>query len=225
MPRAAKKTTVAKRARRPATPAPALPKPPTLQQAGGDAVRSLARQLHSWTGSLIGGVGTAADLSLAMAAASVQRPGPKVAVAKASALLRDAREAAGLTLDDLGAALDLKDPTFIALVESGKVGLPFEMILRIATILGRNDPVTFVLQLTRSFNPRVWKSLETLGVAKLIVQAGREREFANIYRANTAARTLSDKDFAAALSFAASAFESALVLLGHAKKVGTGKAP
>jgi transcriptional regulator with XRE-family HTH domain len=224
MPTAAKKKTATKRARRPATNVPVLPSPPSLQRAGGDAVRSLARQLHTWTGSLIGGVGTAADLSLAMAAASVQRPGPKAAVAKAAALLRDAREAAGLTLDDLGAALDLKDPTFMALAESGKVGLPFEMILRIATILGRNDPVTFVLQLTRSFNPRVWKSLEALGVGKLIVQAGREREFANIYRSNTAARSLSDKDFAAALNFAGSAFESALVLLGHTDKVGTGKA-
>ena len=154
--------------------------------AGGAAVRSLARQLHSWTGTLLGGVGTAADMSLALAAASVQRPGPKAAVAKAAALVRDAREAAGLTLDDLGAALDLKDPTFMALVESGKVGLPFEMILRLATILGRNDPITFILQLTRSYNPRVWKSLEALGVGKLLVQAGREREFANIYRSNTA---------------------------------------
>jgi len=206
--------------------AAAAPRPPgqLLQQAGGTAVRSLARQLHSWTGSLLGGVGTAADLSLAMAAASVQRPGPKAAVAKAAALLRDARQAAGLTLDELGEALELKDPSFMALVESGKVGLPFEMILRIATVLGRNDPVTFVLQLTRSFNPRVWKSLEALGVGKLIVQAGREREFANIYRSNAAARSLSDKDFAAALAFAASAFESALVFLGHAQRTGTGKA-
>ena len=158
-------------------------------------------------------------MSLALAAASVTRPGPKAAVAKASALLRDAREAAGLTLDDLGAALDLKDPTFMALVESGKVGLPFELILRMATILGRNDPVTFVLQLTRSYNPRVWKSLEALGIGKLLVQAGREREFANIYRSKPAARQLSDKDFAAALAFSAAAFESALVFLGQQKKV------
>jgi transcriptional regulator with XRE-family HTH domain len=223
MPKTARKKVATKRASprtRVTPPALALP---TLQQAGGSAVRSLARQLHSWTGSLIGGVGTAADMSLALAAASVQRPGPKAAVAKASALLRDAREAAGLTLDDLGAALDLKDPSFMALVESGKVGLPFEMILRMATLLGRNDPITFVLQLTRSYNPRVWKSLEALGVGKLLVQAGREREFANIYRSNTAARQLSDHDFAAALAFAASAFESALVFLGHAKKTGTGK--
>ena len=214
----------APRARRPlatavASASPASMPPASLQQAGGAAVRSLARQLHTWTGTLLGGVGTAADMSLALAAASVTRPGPKAAVAKASALLRDAREAAGLTLDDLGAALDLKDPTFMALVESGKVGLPFELILRMATILGRNDPVTFVLQLTRSYNPRVWKSLEALGIGKLLVQAGREREFANIYRSKPAARQLSDKDFAAALAFSAAAFESALVFLGQQKKV------
>jgi transcriptional regulator with XRE-family HTH domain len=224
MPKAASKAVAPRRRPRAQATPPTAPATPTLQQAGGAAVRSLARQLHSWTGSLIGGVGTAADMSLALAAASVQRPGPKAAVAKAAALVRDAREAAGLTLDDLGAALDLKDPTFMALVESGKVGLPFEMILRLATILGRNDPITFILQLTRSYNPRVWKSLEALGIGKLLVQAGREREFANIYRSNTAARQLSDKDFAAALAFSAGAFESALVFLGHVRKADAAKA-
>ena len=220
MPAAASKAQAARRKpRAKAVPAPAAPSGtsvPTLQEAGGAAVRTLARQLHAWTGSLLGGVGTAADMSLALAAAAVTRPGPKAAVTKAAALVRDAREAAGMTLDDLGAALDLKDPTFMALVESGKVGLPFELILRMATILGRNDPITFILQLTRSYNPRVWKTLEALGIGKLVVQAGREREFANIYRSNTAARQLSDKDFAAALAFSAAAFQSALVFLGHA---------
>ena len=222
MPAAASKAQAARRKPRArAAPAPAAvpgDAVPTLQEAGGAAVRSLARQLHSWTGSLLGGVGTAADMSLALAAAAVTRPGPKAAVTKAAALVKDAREAAGMTLDDLGAALDLKDPTFMALVESGKVGLPFELILRMATILGRNDPITFILQLTRSYNPRVWKTLEALGIGKLVVQAGREREFANIYRSNTAARQLSDKDFAAALAFAAAAFQSALEFLGHARQ-------
>ena len=176
------------------------------------------RQLHSWTGSLLGGVGTAADVSLALAAASVQRPGPKAAVAKAAALVKDAREAAGLTLDDLGAALELEDASFMALVESGKVGLPFDLILRLAAILGRNDPITFVLQLTRSYNPRVWKSLEALGIGKLLLQAGREREFANIYRSHNLARPLSDKEFAAVLKFSTAAFTSALEFLGHVAK-------
>lgn len=213
----ASKAQAARRKRRAkSVPASVATATPTLQEAGGAAMRTLARQLHAWTGSLLGGVGTAADMSLALAAAAVTRPGPKAAVNKAAALVKDAREAAGMTLDDLGAALDLKDPTFMALVESGKVGLPFELILRMATILGRNDPITFILQLTRSYNPRVWKTLEALGIGRLVVQAGREREFANIYRSNPAARQLSDKDFAAALAFSAAAFQSALTFLGHA---------
>ena len=225
MPAAASKAQAGRRkprARPASAPAPSAAVP-TLQEAGGAAVRTLARQLHAWTGSLLGGVGTAADMSLALAAAAVTRPGPKAAVTKAAALVKDAREAAGMTLDDLGAALDLKDPTFMALVESGKVGLPFELILRMATILGRNDPITFILQLTRSYNPRVWKTLEALGIGKLVVQAGREREFANIYRSNTAARQLSDKDFAAALAFSAAAFHSALVFLGHQRSADAQK--
>ena len=61
-PRKAVSTRRAPRAAKPLPPDPSLQ---TLQQAGGAAVRSLARQLHSWTGSLLGGVGTAADMSLA----------------------------------------------------------------------------------------------------------------------------------------------------------------
>lgn len=220
MPTAAKKPRAPRRAAPP--PAAALP---DLSKIGSRAVRNVARQLHSWTGSLLGGVGTAADLSLALAAASLQRPGPKAAVQKAAALVREAREAAGMTLDDLGQALELEDPNLLALVESGKIALPFELILRLAAILGKNDPVTFALQLTRSYNPRTWKTLEALGVGKLLVQAGREREFANIYRSSNAARSLSDKDFAAALAFTQQAFESALVFLGQVKAAPAAKKP
>ena len=67
-----------------------------------------------------------------------------------------------------------------------------------------------MLQMTRAYNPKMWKALEAVGVGHLLVQAGREREFANIYRSHDAARGLSDADFAAALSFADSAFATAL---------------
>lgn len=178
--------------------------------ASAPMLLSVARQLQAWTGSILGGVGTATDMALTLAQSRTQRPGPKAAVAKAAALLRDLRQAAGLTIDDLGRALELDDPSFMGLVESGKVGLPFDLILRLAAVLGRNDPVGFILQMTRSYNPKTWTTLEALGVGKLLVQAGREREFANIYRSNDAARSLSDKDFAAALGFADAAFKAAL---------------
>ncbi|MBV8666904.1 MAG: helix-turn-helix domain-containing protein [Burkholderiaceae bacterium] len=180
-------------------------------KAGGDSlVLSLAKQLQTLTGTVLGNVGAASDVMMAVARNRVRRPGSKAAVEKAAGLLRDLREAAGLTVEDLGKLLELEDASFMDLVESGAVGLPFDLILRLATVLGRNDPVGFILQMTRTYNPKMWKALETLGLGKLLVQAGREREFANIYRRHGAAGNLSDEDFASALSFAEAAFANAL---------------
>jgi len=50
------------------------------------------------------------------------------------------------------------------------------------------------------------------------VQAGREREFANIYRASDAARQLSDEEFSAALKFVRASFEAALVFRAETVK-------
>ncbi len=94
------------------------------------------------------------------------------------------------------------------------MALPFEIILRLASVLGRNDPISFVMRFTRSYNPDVWHTLENLGIGRFAVQAGREREFANIYRGSDAARRLSDADFAAALAFTKAAFEMALAFRG-----------
>ena len=177
---------------------------------------SLARQVQSFASSLLGNVGTVTDLAVTLAQSKIQRPGPKAAVEKGAALLRDLRQAAGLTLEDLGRALEVNDPAFLGQVEEGKVGLPFELILRLTAVLGRNDPVGFMLELTRGYNPKMWKALEAMGVGHLLVQAGREREFANIYRSHDAARSLSDADFAAALAFADAAFATALAF--HAQR-------
>jgi len=192
----------------------------------GSLVVSLAHQLQNWAGAMLNRVGNASDTALTLAAARTRAPGRKAAVEKAAALLRDLRQAAGLTLEDLGQALELDDPDFIGLVESGKVGLPFELILRLASVLARNDPVGFVMKMTRTYNPRIWKTLDALGLGKLLVHAGREREFANIYRRHDEARHLSDKDFAAALAFADAAFEAALAFQlkhkrGGPRQVGT----
>ncbi len=212
---AAKRAQQAKAATRATRGAPA----PAAKRAGASLATSLARQLQSIASSVLGNVGTATDLAFTLAQSKIQRPGPKAAVARSAALLRDLRQAAGLTLEDLGRALEVDDPSFMGLVENGKIGLPLELILRMTAVLGRNDPVGFVLQMTRGYNPRVWQALEAVGLGQLLVQAGREREFANIYRSHDAARALSDADFAAALSFADAAFATALAFQGRRKRV------
>ncbi|HEY9064740.1 MAG TPA: helix-turn-helix domain-containing protein [Burkholderiaceae bacterium] len=187
-------------------PAPAVPALP-----GGDkGLMALARDLRSWTDFVLGIANTAADLSFRVATARLTNPAHKAAVEKAGGLFRDLREGAGLTLADIGRAINLKDISLLEQVEGGKAGLPFEIILRLAGVLGRNDPIPVAMKLTRTYNPKLWATLESLGVGRLAVQAGREREFANIYRASDAARQLSDEEFAAALKFVRASFESAL---------------
>ena len=181
---------------------------------------SLARDLRSWTDFVLGIANTAADLSFRVASSRLTKPAQKAAVEKAGGLFRDLRESAGLTLADLGRAINLRDVTLLEQVEGGKVGLPFEIILRLAGVLGRNDPIPVLMKLTRSYNPKLWATLESLGLGRLAVQAGREREFANIYRGSDAARQLSDEEFAAALKFVRASFEAALVFRAETTRGG-----
>jgi len=129
---------------------------------------------------------------------------------KVGATLRGWREAAGMTIDEVGSAINLKDPAVIEAAENGRVALSFELILRLAAVLGRNDPVGFIMQLTRDSNPEVWRGLDKIGIGKLLVHSAREREFANIYRADDEARSLSDEEFVEVLAFTQAAFAMAM---------------
>ena len=176
----------------------------------------VARQVRSWSDSVLGIAGAAADVSIGAAkrhaaqarssARRSRRPGT---------VLRGMREAAGLSVKEVSEAIDLKDPTLLELVENGKVALPFEIILRLASVLGRNDPISFVMRFTRSYNPEVWHTLENLGIGRFAVQAGREREFANIYRGSDArARGCPTRTSRRCSAFTRAAFEMALAFRG-----------
>ena len=182
-------------------------------------ILGVARQVRAWSDSVLGIAGAAADVSIGAAKAMLVKPEQRAALEKAGGVLRGMREAAGLSVKEVGDAINLADPTLLDLVENGKVALPFEIILRLASVLGRNDPVSFVMRFTRSYNPDVWKTLESLGIGRLAVQAGREREFANLYRASDAARRLSDEEFAEVLNFMQAAFSMALALRAGARRL------
>ena len=178
--------------------------------AADSSMLGVARQVRAWSDSVLGIAGAAADASLLAAKAMLVKPEQRAALGRAGSVLRGMREAAGLSVKEVGDAIDLSDPALLDLVENGKVALPFEIVLRLASVLGRNDPVSFVMRFTRSYNPEVWKTLEGLGVGRFAVQTGREREFANIYRASDTARTLTDEEFAAVLAFTRAAFDLAM---------------
>jgi transcriptional regulator with XRE-family HTH domain len=208
-----------KPAKKTRVPAPAGTRTkPEAAPATGSRLVDLAQQVRSWTDSVLGIAGTAADVTMGAAKMMLPKPGQRKTLEKTGAILRRMRQAAGLSIGEVGEAINLRDPALLDLVENGKVALPFEVVLRLASVLGRNDPISFVMRFTRSYNPDVWKTLESLGVGRLAVQAGREREFANLYRASDAARRLSDEQFAEVLTFTKAAFEMALAFA-----VGKGK--
>jgi|JI10StandDraft_1071094.scaffolds.fasta_scaffold100287_3 transcriptional regulator with XRE-family HTH domain len=182
---------------------PPPPDPPLL---------SLARQVRGWAGTALGVAGQATDLGLTLAQGRLKDPARKAAVAQAGRQLRKWRESAGLTLDELSTAVGLGDAQLITQAEGGLAALPFDLVLRLAGVLGRRDPIPVVMALTRQYNPELWKTLEALGVGKLAVHGAREREMVNIYRGSDAARELDDARFAAVLAFTRQAFESALAL-------------
>ncbi len=224
MPTASEKSTPARSTAKPVARKAALRKVTTTPASSltpgltlDKGIQALARDLRAWTGFVLGltgsaasgAVGAAADLSFKLVKSRLP-VAQQEAVEKATGLFRELRDAAGLTLGELGQAINLKDTSLLEAVEGGKVGLPFEVILRLAAVLGRKDPIPVVMKLTRAYNPKLWKTLEDLGVGRVAVQAGRERELANVYRARDAARQLSDEEFAAVLGFVSSAFDTAM---------------
>jgi len=124
--------------------------------------------------------------------------------------IRELRELAGLTLGDLARALQLRDSSLLEAAEAGTATLSFDLILRLAAIIARNDPLPTILRLTRTYNPAVARFLEDWGAGRLPLQLERERAFVNILRGNDDARELSDQSFEKVLAFTRTAFEMAL---------------
>lgn len=126
------------------------------------------------------------------------------------AFIRDSREVAGLTLDELSEAMNLDDKSLLEGVENGTAALSFELLLRMAALIARHDPVPFVMRTTRAYNPGIWRILNNWGVGRVSLQYERERQFVSILRRHDAARKLSDEGFAKVLDYTRSAFDMAI---------------
>lgn len=188
---------------------------------------SLARQVRSWADTLLGVAGSTSDIGMMLAQARITDPAKKAAANKVGSQLRTWREEAGLTASELSDAVGLGDSHLIEQAEGGVATLPFDIVLRLAGVLGRRDPLPIAMGLTRQYNPQLWKALEAFGIGRLAVQGTRERELANVYRGNDAARELDDEHFAQVLAFTKQAFDMAVAFSrrpDHATaEVGAGK--
>jgi transcriptional regulator with XRE-family HTH domain len=139
---------------------------------------------------------------------------------EAGRYVRELRELAGLTLDELAEAAQLRDRSLLEAVENGTATLSFELILRLSALLARNDPIPFVARLARSYNPALWRLLEDWGIGRIPLQLERERRFLNVFRGHDAARRLSDEGFERVLRFTQAAFEMALHFAGEGEARG-----
>jgi transcriptional regulator with XRE-family HTH domain len=175
--------------------------------------RSLARRLSELAEDLTGELSyrlrrfaiDAGSASLSMSRALFVPPDNQRLAEEAGHYLRELRELAGLTIDELASAIKLEDRTLLQAVEDGSATLSFDLVLRLTAILARHDPIPFLIRFTRTYNPDVWSVLEG-SVGKLPLHFEREREFVNIYRGDDRARELSDEGFARVLELTRSAF-------------------
>jgi len=137
------------------------------------------------------------------------------------AYLKDIRQVAGITTQELAEALKLEDRTLLEAVESGTATLSFELILRISSLLARHDPIPFVLRVTRTYNPEVWQILHNWGIARIPLKIERERQFIGILRSRDEARQLTEEQFNEVLKATKATFDMGVNLLRETPKIDT----
>lgn len=142
------------------------------------------------------------------------------AMADAGEILKDAREVAGLNLQELAEILGLKDEELLQEVESGRATLPFDMILRIAALVARHDPIPFILKFVRTYNPALESRLDELGILQLPKQYERERRFVNLLRKQDELRSMGDKEFDRFVELQEAAVEFSLQVMRSGKSSG-----
>ncbi len=186
-------------------------------EASTEGETSPEREAESLVGRIAGFTGTAlrfaaksTDTSLKVGRVLMKSQDQLRMMLVAGNSLRDIREVAGLTLSEMSEALNLKDKSVLEAIENGTSTMSFELILRLAALIARNDPIPFILRTTRNYNPDVWRILDGWGVGRLPLQFERERQFINIFRSHDDARNLSEEGFKKVLEFTRQSFEMSL---------------
>ena len=184
--------------------------PPDVVEMYPSEKRSFVKLLISATNTAVKLASKTGGVSLKVGKAILSSPERLKTMQETGEYLRDIREVAGLTRQELSESLNLADQSFLTAVENGTATLSFELILRMAALIARHDPVPFIIRAVRTYNPEVWGVLEDWGLGRLPLHFEREREFINIFRRHDAARELSDEGFEKVLEFTRSSFEMAL---------------
>ncbi|HCW88561.1 MAG TPA: transcriptional regulator [Marinobacter sp.] len=182
------------------------------------APESLVEKLVSLPGSAMRLAARSTDMSRRVGRALTNSRDQLRMMLAAGDSLEDIRKVAGLTLSEMSEALNLQDKSVLEAIENGTATLSFELILRLASLVARNDPIPFIMRAARNYNPEAWKLLNDWGVGKLPLQFERERQFINIFRRHDDARNLSDEGFRKVLEFTRQSFEMSLHFVEQQEK-------
>ncbi|QFS87545.1 MULTISPECIES: helix-turn-helix domain-containing protein [unclassified Marinobacter] len=184
----------------------------SIEPSGGRNKTSdgMLDRIVGFTGSALRLGARATDTSLRVGRALINSQDQLRTMLAAGQSLKDIREVAGLTLSEMSEALNLKDKSLLEAIENGTSTLSFELILRLAALIARNDPIPFIMRTTRNYNPEVWQILNDWGIGRIPLQFEREREFINIFRRHDDARNLSDEGFRKVLEFTRHSFEMSM---------------
>lgn len=134
-------------------------------------------------------------------------------IGKAGSYLKDLRQVAGLTQEDLAKAIDLENLDVLQAIEEGRSPVTLDILFRLASFYSRNDPLSFMLNFSKEYAPWMWQLLRFTGIERLVITLEREMKFINIYRSRDAARKLSNEDFDRVITFMHNTFDSALELV------------
>lgn len=186
---------------------------------------NLSRQAVGALASRVGGLTLRIGSTLILDRNQRKRLSPeqRAWMKRAGEAIHDARTTAGLSIDGLAEALDLEDKTVLQAMEQGSATVSFELILRLTSLLARNDPLPFLINLVRGFNPRLWALAEDWGIGHLPTMIERDRKWMNIYRGNDAVRQLPEAEFNQVLEFCRSSMETAMVLRGGGSRADTAR--
>lgn len=220
-----------KAAAKPIRPSKAAPKSATSGSGGlslEKAAGALFGQLKGYTDMVAGGLMDVARVGSAIPMMASDNwlkdiyskaisPERLLAMADAGNFLRDAREVAGLNLQELATALGLSDTELLEEVEQGRATLPFDMILRVAALIARHDPIPFILNFLRTYNPALEKRLDYWGITALPKQYERERRFVNLVRQHDVLRDMTDAEFDRFIGYQGSGINLTLEIMASEK--------
>ena len=104
-----------------------------------------------------------------------------------------------------------------ALQEQHRLTPRDRLILRVAALIARHDPIPFILNFLRTYNPALEKRLDYWGITALPKQYERERRFVNLVRQHDVLREMSDAEFDRFIGYQASAINLTLEVMASEK--------